>query len=204
VPSPIKLELGWWHYPVQFLPLDAQKIYDNATLFAVIRNPYARAVSEFYFFCNAYRRLCDSTKLNSPAYMNSRIAAKVQAARKCPFVAKNSSCPFLDYGHYIPQYDFLFNDYDNNNGRKQIVAYVLHFENLQQEFGELMKMYGQQDGYLPSKNVRKKATAHLSVDDLTQGTIDLINEVYAKDFEIGHYKRILYSDNSTAVKDFQG
>jgi len=30
----------WWHYPVQYLPVDAQRLYHNATLFAVIRNPY--------------------------------------------------------------------------------------------------------------------------------------------------------------------
>jgi hypothetical protein len=187
---PTSLGNAGWHYPVQYLPMDAQMLYDNATLFAVIRNPYSRAVSEFYHFCSIdyNKHECDSSKTNSPAYMNSLIAAKVKAARKCPF-GKKSSCPFLDSGHHIPQYDFLF------NGQKQIVAHVLHFENLQQEFGELMKMYGQQNGNLPVRNFRNKATARLSVDDLTQGTIDLINEVYANDFEIGHYKRI--------VKDFQ-
>jgi len=177
----------WWHYPVQYLPVDAQRLYDNATLFAVIRNPYSRALSEYYYACSFHRHICGDS-IDNPAYMNTKIASKLQKFMKCP-TGKNSSCPLLDGGHFIPQYDYLFDDDSNSNGRKQIVKHVLHFENLQHEFEELMKAY-ELDVNLNSDRVRqhKKSNISLGVDDLTANTIDLINKVYAKDFEIGDYK----------------
>jgi hypothetical protein len=183
---------AWWHYPVQYLPMDAKRLYENATLFAVVRNPYSRAVSEYYYACG-FRRYTFGYNINSPAYMNRQIASKLQEFMKCP-TGKNSSCPFLANGHFIPQYDYLFDDDNNNNGREQIVTHVLHMENLQHEFEELMNAYGLNVNLTSSRATHnRKKSATLGVDDLTTDTIDLINKVYAKDFEIGGYKMVVHS-----------
>lgn len=88
------------------------------------------------------------------------------------------------YTHFIPQYRFV---HDERDGTK-VVDHVIHFENLEREFSELMDQY-QLNLTLPPHETHKSGKGGLdrkSLDPgvmLTDDTVAVINEYYAKDFE---------------------
>lgn len=69
---------------------------------------------------------------------------------------------FSNDGHLIPQYDFV---YDINH-RKKIVEHVLRFENLREDFSNLMDRYDLSIE-LPTKVIRASTKKELGVHNLT-------------------------------------
>jgi len=154
-------EYGWRHrfFPLQ--PEDFKKRYD---WFTVVRNPYSRVVSEFY--CPWSSEHINQGTLDVELF-NETIIYRIHQRF-------NSQGGNGD--HWCEQYKYI----DEN------VLYILKFENLQKEFNDLMKKYNLSMKLDMHQN---KSTKIFSEKNLSTKTIELINDVYDKDFRLFNYKK---------------
>lgn len=94
-----------WHYPVQHLP-SSYNPYVGYDLFTVVRNPYTRIISEFYYLKPYLKRKNPDALLgNDPGYMNEWLAKRIKKMKKCSFQKR---CFFSSGGHFIPQYKYIY------------------------------------------------------------------------------------------------
>lgn len=190
--------VGWWHLPTQLFPLANMNPYQAADLFGVIRDPYDRAVSEFYYICTlkvfAWRPdQCDRTRLLDRDYMNQWIRDKIKQQQE-----DNNNDPALQYlsdnGHFTPQYQFIFGPHN-----VRMVDHVLQLDGetrLSVQFSRLMDAYSLPDVQLEKRNAlgaqargNSNDQHSLTVRDLDQETIDLIHQSYPHDFDLGYAKK---------------
>lgn len=91
-------------------------------------------------------------------------------------------------------------------GNHSSVTHILHFESLQVEFEALMQQYGLTNIVLLRANVGSAATRQsrrMTVDDLDETTIELINQRYAVDFERLGYTRIRQPTNNNRTTEHE-
>jgi hypothetical protein len=177
---------GLWHYPLQFLvnrslPSDP---YDNNNgaskcdtsevhYFGVIRNPYDRMISEFYYQCKFHKNCME--KKNDLKFMNRFMVKKLNMAMNSDY--------FHDGGHFIPQHDFIF----HANGTK-LVHHILRFENLNGDFDALMEDYSLNISLSLKEQGRMRITgAKLNASDFFPETRRIIEYYFANDFVLGNY-----------------
>lgn len=174
--------IGYWHLPTQFFPILGINPYQGADLFAVVREPRDRLVSEFYYVCRKRVKKgsdgaeCDVTKLNDPRYMNDWLKTKLHQTPTPNTTAKD----YLDQnGHFTPQSLFVFSNFD-----VRMVDYVLRMDTLDEGFPKLMGAYGL-NVKLPSvkTNTARNTSADLDVHIIDSDLDALIHEKYARDFD---------------------
>lgn len=168
-----------WHCPPS--KFAAGNKFARVRTFAVVRDPYERMISEYYYFFKSqgkrnYRNVVTGKRdftgdLNDPRFMNRWIDMAVQAA------AAQGHCY---NGHCVPFYDFVYAP----DGTR-VVSHVLKMESLREEFEALMDRY-QMPVALEQHNVRK-GNSTLGVRDLSADTIAKINEWSRRDFEVFGY-----------------
>lgn len=177
-------KIGYWHLPPQLFPLMGTDPYGGADLFAVVREPRDRLISEFYYVCRKKNPRgdvdvdgCDRTRVNDPAYMNAWLKTSLNRTQTFDMAASD----YLDRnGHFTPQSQFVFSSFD-----VRMVDYVLRMETLQTDFPRLMQAYG-----LDIKLKHEKTNTARNVSaDLTAGSIDRdldasIREKYRRDFDL--------------------
>ena len=157
-----------WHLPIQYFDEDEYTPYDDTKneivqVFTAVRNPYSRMVSE-YGWLNRY------TPKNqlSAEDMNDVLSSFISIA----FDAEpGSPAYFVQDGHFIAQYDYVFGVSENKNSHhydqnREIIA--VHTENLTQEVNCLARRYGLNLTLTASKS--KKSSLDLTVADLTPST----------------------------------
>lgn len=154
-------EYGGWHVFFKYKPKEFKMKYD---WFLVVRNPYNRIVSEFH--CKWGGVGNQSCKYNAEGF-NNYIRQKIMRRLAIG-------------GHYSEQYKYLDND-------PNIKIHVLKFENLEEEFNNLMHTYNL--NLRLTKDLNKNIKS-FSVNDLSQDNIKLINSIYKKDFEMFNYPMI--------------
>jgi Sulfotransferase family len=170
----------WWHLPPQYFELHAVNPYAGADLFAVVRNPYERLLSEYYYF-GTYILKKSETRLNDSAELNKWINSMMQKMAtnsKAGIIEQNqtgNAAYFLSSGHFIPQYDFVFEH------RRQLIKHILYFEGLEKDFTRLMKLYNL-PMRLPQRQVRPSHSKKLTPYNLTKENLELIEKVYRNDF----------------------
>jgi Sulfotransferase family len=178
--------VGWWHVPPHFFPLAGADPYQGAELFAVVRDPYDRMLSEFIYICTLkvfdWRPdQCNRTRLLEPEYMNHWLKSKLSSRAKRPGARQY----LADNGHFTPQFDFLVAPND-----VRMVDYVLRLgRDLDAEFDALMKAYGLSHLKLKKLNAlgaEPRSEQHLSVTDLGKETIEIIHNTYPGDFKLGY------------------
>ena len=190
------MRVGWWHVPMQAFPLGGSDPYQDHEVFAVVRDPYDRMVSEFYYICTLKVKdwrpdQCDRSRLFEADYMNQWLSDKLQAQEN-----GTTAGYLLDNGHFTPQYDFLVGPHDVRR-----VDYVLRLEhNLDKEFENLMSAFNLSNIRLKKFGSLGSAEGagergdgnHLGVKDLNAHAKDWIHRLYHNDFG-----RMQYANNST-------
>ena len=167
-------DYGWWHrtntlYSIFFYKkLEYMRSFD---FFLICRNPYDRILSEFH--CkwggvgkdiNSYDRI----------KMNKFIQESINN--------RNNLKIYNKFNHYTEQYKYI------PPKILKIKTHILYFENLTEDFNNLMNKYN-----LPLKLNMKLNTSkkNFSINDFSDETIKLINQVYDKDFKIFGYKKFV-------------
>ena len=150
-----------WHDKFILLPDNLKLKYD---WFVIIRNPYERIISEYY--CRWGGWGIKNKLKSSKEKFNDNIKKKILKNHK-----KMSS-------HWVPQHFYI----DLN-----VKIHIIKYENLTEEFNELMKKYNYDITLNKHSNKGKKK---FTLNDLSDEVISLINNIYDKDFEMFGYKKI--------------
>lgn len=176
----------WWHVPPQYFELHEVNPYAGADLFGVVRNPYDRLISE-YFYEGTYITKRTMEEVNNAWNLNrwvGRTILPLIVTMKRGDIGRNrtgNGSYFRNAGHYIPQYDYVFEH------RRQIVKHVLRFENLADEFHALMKLYDL-PLRLPRRKVRPSHSKTINAHNLTKENLELIERLYQDDFREWDYE----------------
>lgn len=147
-----------WHIPPKYMKDVGKNEYNNKT-FCIIRDPYERMISEYKWFSHISFKSTSKEKLNE--YVHT-----------LPKRIKNN--PYSYDCHLLPQTEFIF---DENGNRTCDV--ILEMNDLNTEYlnSELNLNLQHVD------NVKRNALySDLSIKDLDQESIDIINTIYASDF----------------------
>lgn len=179
------MKVGYWHIPPFYFPLMGSNPYRNVDLFAIVRDPRERLLSEFYYICRKKLKPeywdiidCNRTRVHEPDYLNHWLQREMNNTK--PSGAMQASDVLFRNGHYTPQYDFIVSP-----DGVRMVDYVMHMKNLNDEFKPLMDAYGIHAAMPPRKaNVARDEERDLSIDHLDKDTTALINDRYEKDFEL--------------------
>ena len=170
----------WWHVPPQYFELYEVNPYAGADLFCVVRNPYDRLISE-YFYTGTYISKLKAEDVNDERNLNTWVAINIRELiqkMKRGDVSRNRTGNgpyFRSAGHFIPQYDYVFQH------RRRIIKHVLRFENLVEEFHALMELY-RLPIRLPQHRFRPSHKRTLTAYNLTKSNLELIERLYEDDF----------------------
>ena len=132
--------------------------FDNIKIFAVVRNPYDRIISDLFWF---------------------KLIGRHSSPRHVYNVIKNNYLDRDDLdNHTIPQYKFVVDE----NGELCDNIKIFNTETFNESNGELNKFLGF-DVNIKANNVNKNYSMYLNQD-----SISLINSHYKKDFELFNYQ----------------
>lgn len=134
-------------------------------MFAVVRNPYSRCVSEFYCSSGVPKDYQEKALLTREQW-NAEIRDRISQAQ--------------DQQHWAPQYLYV---YDKNGVR--CITHIVRFEHLREDFEELARCYGLPGDFTTLSN--QGPVKVYKEEDLEPATLQLINTVYKMDFECFNY-----------------
>ena len=163
-------EYGFHH---EYFPRKSQSLKEKYDWFTVIRNPYERVISEYFWLMKAMGVKDKKTVEHFNAFIQKWINNIKQNKVNHPAFGR------LNGDHFSPQYLYI----DDS-----VKIHILKFENIKQEFDALMKEYG--------LNIKLNTHFHVennkifTIKDFSRETLDLINDFYAKDFEIFGYTKL--------------
>jgi len=155
---------GYWHNPEIY---NDDNFKDKYKWFCVCRNPYTRVISDINFHLqNKWKDLKDYDEINN--YIESLFKYIL-----------NTDINNIDYTmfnvfeyHFIPQYYYIENIKD---------VIILKYENLNEEFNNLMTNYNL---HLTLNLHIQKSDKIIELEQLSEVNINLIKEIYKKDFEL--------------------
>lgn len=166
-----------WHTPPKYFEnnIGIEIYFNNKIPFTVIRNPYTRTISEYLYIEP------NPSVIGLNKFVNS-IPTFSWNAKDC---------------HLIPQSEYTYAPIIENNkviwvqNINQIE--IIKFENLNQEFRELLNKYGYEHiiDQLPKSCPGGKCSNNkITIDDLTPSSIQIINDFYHEDFVNFDYDKI--------------
>eukprot|EP00427_Karlodinium_veneficum_P031067 CAMPEP_0169197886 /NCGR_PEP_ID=MMETSP1016-20121227/8518_1 /TAXON_ID=342587 /ORGANISM="Karlodinium micrum, Strain CCMP2283" /LENGTH=317 /DNA_ID=CAMNT_0009274585 /DNA_START=73 /DNA_END=1022 /DNA_ORIENTATION=+ len=174
-----------WHVPPRFFHKDPYKGYD---VFAVVRDPYARAISEFrcpwFGFHGHFQE--GKEKMGSDVALALRAAATADDLNGWILkkLLKGTARPPFVSGHMVPQYLYVFGE----NGQRQVPEEnVLRMEQLDRDFADLLARYNITGG--PLIHINDPSMKQFGVEDLSGKARQLIEEEYSEDFRYFGYPK---------------
>jgi len=188
-----------WHTAPKFMEgviPDEQNPYHDKDLFAIVRNPYARIISEYYCPYNGYV----GKERETSNVLNSWIVAtltEIKRERDIFLKELESGTKLIDLEmadsfsqkHLEPQFEYVYGD-----DGKRVIQNVLHFEDLPTHFKSLMTKYNYDHIILPPTDTGEHDGV-LTIRDLYPETLALINDFFGADFDAFGY---------AIVRDFEG
>ena len=149
-------------FPWHEIPDNMPNIYNKSIkTFCVVRDPYTKIVSAYNYW-----RGKNGSKNDLNKFINYNLSN----------VENNPEKLWFNSGHILPQ-----NLYTHGKNK---CDYILRFENLEEEFNDLMRKFNIKDIKLEKNN---KSSKNVCIKDLTLESRKLIQKVYKKDFELFNY-----------------
>lgn len=136
----------------------------NYRVFTVVRNPWYRMVSAFYYLYHAHVKKFETFDK--------------WLVHKHDMVVNNK---YREGSHYIPQIEYTHRD------GELIVDYILRTEHLQRDYEHLCFQLNIDSGELPRTNISKLREKPY-LEHYNNTTKDMVHEMYAKDVEQYNYK----------------
>jgi len=159
-----------WHCPPRHLK-HSKRMYERSNMFTVVRDPYERIISEYYYLNSFVPTTHSRAKLNR------------WIIRQLNMVNRTGVC---GQGHCIPMHK-----YTHDLEGKQIINHIVRFERLDKELPVLLEQYGLSEITLGEKRERSSTVPNrFSRKHLAKETIRRINEWARKDFELFKYEMI--------------
>lgn len=169
----IKYELD--HSTMAYLKNNC-KYFDNTYFsFSVVRNPYARLVSEYHYCKFKYSRYIKN--------LNNFKEFVFEIKDKFNDILKEKEKNHLYVSHYLPQYIFT-----HNYRKLQIVDKVYKLENLKNDWIEICKKLNIEKELI---KIEKNSTdfSYNYEDYYTEELKEIVYELYKDDFEIFSYDK---------------
>ena len=171
-----------WHTPLSKIEDEnyLQNLLNYYDFFTIVRNPYERAISEYYckFGQMGYFNMW-KVKSKDVDVFNAHFN---QGIKKILNKFRNKQDKFIT--HWQQQHPYVF----KNNERIIEEGNVLRYE----KYAESLEAFFIKKKFKVGKITQKLSTQvchkHFKVDDLSEENIKILNEIYHKDFETFGYQ----------------
>jgi len=149
------------------LELVSQEIWDSYYKFSIVRNPWSRAVSDYYWING-----------NTPFRISFKNYLEAKGRKRN--ILRDSSVKEYRGDHLLSQNEFIYID------DKLVVDQIIRLENLKTDFKEFAAKQGLTQSKLPHDKKAKKVYEHYS-HFYQDKEIKWVEEKYKKDIELFNY-----------------
>ena len=158
----------------------------NTKYFAIVRNPYDKIISEFYYVGGQKDERYASDNHLKSFYLWLEDKYKIIKSNK-----HWNNC------HILPQHEYIF----DSTGKKRIDHVVYMDKDFKENLDKLFKQYNL-DIDIDELNKNNSREKTFSKNDINQNALNKINEMYKEDFEkLGFTKLMAGIENFTNKRD---